>query len=87
MSVNETEPSTEEESLLSTDEVLNRLIALGVNHSHRGYNQNQVALCEQFYSCDLSIIALSWDMLEDGVKVKIINKHSDEFKAWVGGKR
>lgn len=86
MSVNETDAHSEEEALLSTEEILNRLVALGVNNSHRGYNQEQVALCEQFYSCELSTIARSWDLLEDGVKVKIVNKHSDEFKAWIGGK-
>lgn len=86
MSVNETDaPSQEEEVLYSTDEILNRLVALGVNNSHRGYNKEHADLCEQFFSCELSTIARSWDMLEDTVKVKVVNNHSDEFKAWVGG--
>jgi len=75
-----------EEEVISTDEILNRLVALGVNHSHRSYGNEHKELCDAYFSCNLSTIANSWDMLEDAVKVKVVDKHSDEFKAWIGGR-
>lgn len=88
MSVNEVSNLVEvvaEEEVISTDEILNRLVALGVNHSHRSYGDENKKLCAAYFALNLSTIANSWDMLEDVVKVKVVDEHSDEFKAWIGG--
>ncbi len=75
----------EEEPSLTKDEVINILIAIGVNTCNRSYDTVHKDLKNSFLEMSLKEISKSWDHLEDAVKISIINNHAEEFKAWVSG--
>jgi hypothetical protein len=77
----------EEEPSLTKDEVINVLIAIGVNTCNRSYDTEHKGLKNSFLEMPLSDIAKSWDHLEDAVKISIINSHAEEFKAWINGRK
>ena len=76
----------EEEETLNKEEVLNYLIAIGVNTCNRSYDTVHKQMKESFLAMPLKEIASSWDHLDDAVKISIIDSHVDEFKSWVNGK-
>jgi len=75
----------ESEPSLTKDEVLNMLIAIGVNTCNRSYDQDQKDLKTSFLEMPLGDIAKSWDHLEDAVKISVVDIHAEEFKAWING--
>jgi hypothetical protein len=76
----------EEEEIMNKEDVLNYLIAIGVNTCNRSYDTAHKQMKESFLAMPLKEIAPSWDYLDDAVKISIINNHIDEFKSWVNGK-
>ena len=75
----------EDDPVMSKEQVINMLVAIGVNSCNRSYDNTHKELRQSFIEMPLSEIADVWDHLEDAVKVSVINQHSDEFKAWVTG--
>ena len=75
----------QEEEPMSKEEVMNYLIAIGVNNCHRGYDNNLKELRDSFLNMSLKDIAPTWDHLDDSIKVSVVNAHADEFKAWING--
>jgi hypothetical protein len=86
MSSNAESPHLEvvaEETPLSKEEVLSMLVAMGVNSCNRSYDNSHKELKSSFLKMPLSDIAKSWDHLEDGVKISVVNSHAEEFRAWI----
>jgi hypothetical protein len=75
----------QEEEPLTKDEILNYLIAIGVNACNRSYDAAQKEMRKGFLTMPLKEIAPTWDHLEDQVKIAVITEHVEEFKAWVNG--
>jgi hypothetical protein len=75
----------EEEEVMSKEEVLNFLIAIGVNTCNRSYDLEQKELKSSFLEMSLKNIAPTWDKLDDAVKIAVLDAHIDEFKVWVNG--
>ena len=73
----------EEEPSLTKAEVLNMLIAIGVNTCNRSYDNAHKDLKASFLEMPLKDIAKSWDHLEDAVKISIVSSHAEDFKAWI----
>ena len=76
----------EEVEVMSKEEVLNFLIAIGVNTCNRSYDTDHKELKSSFLEMSLKDIAPTWDNLDDAVRIAVLNAHLDEFKAWVEGK-
>ena len=76
----------EEVEVMSKEEVLNFLIAIGVNTCNRSYDTDHKELKSSFLEMSLKDIAPTWDNLDDAVRIAVLNAHLDEFKAWVDGK-
>lgn len=76
-----------EEEFPSKEEVLYYLIAVGVNSCNRSYDAQQKQMRDSFLALPLGEIALAWDHLDDGVKISVLDSHSEDFKAWVSGER
>ena len=72
-----------EEEVMSKEDVLNFLIATGVNSCNRSYDNVHKEIRNSFINMNLKEIAPTWDHLDDTVRVAVINAHLDEFKAWV----
>ena len=72
-----------EEEVMSKEDVLNFLIATGVNNCNRSYENPHKEMRNLFINMSLSEIPPTWDHLDDAVKVAVINAHIDEFKTWV----
>jgi hypothetical protein len=75
----------QEEEVVSKEEVLNFLVAIGVNTCNRSYENHHKEMKNKFLEMDLKEIAPCWDHLDDSVKICVITQHSDEFKSWVNG--
>lgn len=72
-----------EEEVMSKEDVINFLIATGVNNCNRSYENVHKEMRSSFISMPLKEIAPTWDHLDDAVRVAVINAHIDEFKAWI----
>ena len=72
-----------EEEVMSKENVLNFLIATGVNNCNRSCENPHKEMRNLFINMPLSEIAPTLDHLDDAVKVAVINAHIDEFKTWV----
>lgn len=72
-----------EEESISEQEVLNYLVAVGVNSSRRSYDGEGKAMYESFVSLPLSSIMDTWDRLDQNVRLSVIEAHIDDFKKWV----
>lgn len=70
------------ESLADGDIIL-RLAALGVNTCNGSYDTRYKNLSDRFVKLNLKTIAEMWDLLDDKVKIRILNSNSDKFKEWV----
>ena len=75
----------EEVEVMSKEEVLNFLIAIGVNTCNRSYDTDHKELKSSFLEMSLKDIAPTWDNLDDAVRIAVLNAHLDEFKACVNG--
>jgi len=76
-------PNEAETSMLSEQDVVFRLAAIGVNSSNRSYDNRYKPLSDKFVSLDLSLINNMWDFLDDHLKLRVINKNHDKFKTWI----
>ena len=76
----------QEEEVMTKEEVLNMLVAIGVNSCSRSYEASHKELRVSFLNMSLKDIAPTWDHLDDGIKVAVVSAHSDEFKAWINGR-
>ena len=72
-----------EEETLSEQDVLNYLIAVGVNSSRRSYDGEGKTMYESFINLPLHSIIDTWDNLDQNVKLSVIEAHIDSFKRWV----
>ena len=76
----------QEEEVMTKEEVLNMLVAIGVNSCNRSYEASHKELRESFLNMSLKDIAPTWDHLDDPIKVSVVSAHADEFKAWINGR-
>ncbi len=76
----------EENQPASKEDVLNFLIASGVNACSRAYGQEHKDMRDAFISMDLKSIAPTWNHLDDNVKIAVINAHYEDFSAWINSK-
>ena len=74
-----------EEEGMNKEDVLNYLVAIGVNTCNRSYDNTHKEMKDSFLAMPLKEIAPSWDYLDDAVKISIVNTHSDAFKSWING--
>ena len=72
-----------EEEAMRKEDVLNFLIAIGVNTCNRSYDTAHKEMKDNFLAMSLKEIAPTWEHLDDNVKISIITIHADEFKVWV----
>lgn len=73
----------ETEPVMSKDEALSMLVAIGANACSRSYDAKQKKLYIDFVDMPLVQIAKSWGSLEDNVKIAVLKSHQEEFLAWV----
>ncbi len=73
------ETADEVGTLLNKEEVINSLIAIGVNQIYRSYDDSQKELYNQFLNAKLSFIAPCWSALNDQVKIDVLSAHEEEF--------
>lgn len=71
-----------EEEAISEKEVVNYLVAIGVNSSRRSYDGDGKTMYEAYVNLPLSSIVDSWDHLDQNVKLAILDIRSEQFKAW-----
>lgn len=69
------------------EELINIMIAFGVNSLIRRYDPESKDMYHSYLNLPLHFIAGSWDHLDDNVKIAIINSNIDSFKEWVAGGR
>jgi hypothetical protein len=74
-----------QEEVLSEEEVLNYLTAVGVNASHRQYDEVAKKMYQAYLELPLPTLADAWEHLNDQVKIAILNAHLEDFKKWVKG--
>jgi hypothetical protein len=69
---------------ISDEDAIFLLAALGVNYCvGNSYDSKSRELAEKFFRLDLKIVARMWDVLNDNVKIKILNLNSEKFKSWI----
>jgi len=76
-------PEEVQEDIMSEEEVVNYLTAVGVNASHRQYDETAKKMYQAYIELPLSTLVNAWEHLNDQVKIAIINMHLDEFKRWI----
>lgn len=76
-------PEEVQEDVLSEEEVVNYLTAVGVNSAHRQYDDVAKMMYRAYLELPLSTLVNAWEHLNDQVKVAIINTHLEEFKRWI----
>lgn len=72
-----------EEQSISEQDVINYLVAVGVNNSRRSYDGESKTMYESYIGLPLSSIIKTWDLLDQNVKLAVVEAHIDEFKAWI----
>lgn len=82
MSENSTETLNEFDAL-SEQEVIYRLAALGVNACNNSYDVKMKCISDRFCKLNLKTVVNMWDLLDDRVKIRILNSNVEKFKAWV----
>jgi hypothetical protein len=78
-------PEEVQEDVMSEEEVVNYLTAVGVNASHRQYDETAKKMYQAYLELPLSTLVNAWEHLNDQVKVAIINAHLEDFKRWIKG--
>lgn len=68
---------------VSEESVIYSLAAFGANACFTSYDSKMKLMSDNFCKLDLSVICNMWDLLDDRVKIKIVNINSEKFKAWV----
>lgn len=76
-------PEEVQEDVVNEEEVINYLTAVGVNASHRQYDDIAKKMYQAYIDLPLSTLVKTWEHLNDQVKIGIINMHLDEFKRWI----
>jgi hypothetical protein len=74
-----------QEEVMNEEEVLNYLTAVGVNASHRQYDDTAKKMYQAYLELPLPTLANAWEHLNDQVKIAILNAHLEDFKRWVKG--
>lgn len=68
---------------LSEQEVIYLLAALGANYCNSAYDPKMKIISDKFCKLDLKIVVNMWDLLDDRVKIRIVNSNIEKLKAWV----
>ena len=68
---------------MTREEVINYLVASGVNGLYNSYNNEDKIYIKSFYELPIADIAPMWDILSDAVKLGILTEHMSEFTAWM----
>lgn len=79
----ENDVSIEEVETYSRQELVCRLIAVGVNSSHGSYGEEQKKLFEGFMNLPLIDVAPMWPFLNERVQVILLKAHHEEFMKWI----
>ena len=74
-----------QEEVMSEEEVVNYLTAVGVNSAHRQYDDTAKKMYQAYLELPLSTLVNAWDHLNEQVKIAILNTHLEEFKRWIKG--
>jgi len=78
-------PEEVQEDVMSEEEVVNYLTAVGVNASHRQYDETAKKMYQAYLELPLSTLVNAWEHLNDQVKIAILNSHLEDFKRWIKG--
>ena len=78
-------PEEVQEDVMSEEEVINYLTAVGVNASHRQYDETAKKMYQAYLELPLSTLVNAWEYLNDQVKIAILNAHLEDFKKWIKG--
>ena len=76
-------PEEVQEDVMSEEEVLNYLTAVGVNSTHRQYDDTAKTMYQAYLALPLSTLVNAWEHLNDQVKIAILNTHLEDFKRWI----
>ena len=76
-------PEEVQEDVMSEEEVVNYLTAVGVNASHRQYDETAKKMYQAYLELPLSTLVNAWEHLNDQVKIAILNTHLEDFKRWI----
>ena len=72
-----------QEDVMSEEEVVNYLTAVGVNSSQRQYDETAKKMYQAYLELPLSTLVNAWEHLNDQVKIAILNSHLEDFKRWI----
>ena len=72
-----------QEDVMSEEEVVNYLTAVGVNSSQRQYDEIAKKMYQAYLELPLSTLVNAWEHLNDQVKIAILNTHLEDFKRWI----
>ena len=78
-------PEEVQEDVMSEEEVVNYLTAVGVNASQRQYDEAAKKMYQAYLELPLSTLVNAWEHLNDNVKIAILNAHLEDFKRWIKG--
>jgi hypothetical protein len=76
-------PEEVQEDVMSEEEVVNYLTAVGVNSAHRQYDDQAKKMYQAYIDLPLSTLVNAWEHLNDQVKIAIVTTHLEEFKRWI----
>lgn len=74
-----------EDHQIDESELINIMVAFGVNGLYRRYDQDAKDLYNSYLKLPLHAIVGSWDHLDDHVKISVIQNNYDSLKAWISG--
>jgi|TARA_R110001583_G_scaffold16234_34_gene66438 hypothetical protein len=80
-----TQPNEEEQSGMSEEELVSRLIAMGVNAASSSYDNADKEIYTGFLALPLKSKASLWLHLNDRVRLALLTSHHDEFMTWIDG--
>lgn len=68
---------------LPDDELVYILAAIGANTCISSYDAKQKAIADSFCNMNLKTIVNMWSVLNDQVKLRVINCHISDFQSWI----
>ena len=74
-----------EETSLSEEDILNYLVAMGVNSSYRKYDPEGKEMYSSYLNLPLKTISKSWERLDSQVKLAVIDANQELFLNWING--
>ena len=83
MQSNEDEKDTVSESPLSRDDLIYKLISIGVNSSQSSYGNENKELYVAFLELPLVDVAPLWPYLSERVQIDVIKNNHEEFMKWI----